>query len=262
MGDVEAWELLEPLLYTGRNIRPNSAGPGKYRGGLGLESIRMVYGTKKQNLFHVGYSHVFPAGGLFGGYPSPTLYRHCLKNTDIRERIAKKAPYPVRDMDSENSEIMATASGDELRDKNMCHLADEHSEYDIYLSLIAGGNGLGDSLERDPSLVAKDLNDLYLLPRYAEGIYGVIAIQDANGKWIVDNSATTKKREELRKERLERSQTVEEWMEGERPQVANMEFIYPVRDMYQQSMELSENFTREFKTFWDLTEDWNPWDKN
>lgn len=31
MGDVEAWELIEPLLYLGRSIRPNTGGPGKFR---------------------------------------------------------------------------------------------------------------------------------------------------------------------------------------------------------------------------------------
>ena len=36
MGDVEAWELLEPMLYLGRRLRPNTGGPGKYRGGLGF----------------------------------------------------------------------------------------------------------------------------------------------------------------------------------------------------------------------------------
>ena len=42
MADVEIWEILEPLLYLGRRIKPNTAGPGKYRGGSGFESLRPV----------------------------------------------------------------------------------------------------------------------------------------------------------------------------------------------------------------------------
>ncbi|MCX7169572.1 MAG: hydantoinase B/oxoprolinase family protein, partial [Proteobacteria bacterium] len=45
MGDVEAWELLEPPLYLGRRLRPSSPGMGKYRGGAGFDSLRMIYNT-------------------------------------------------------------------------------------------------------------------------------------------------------------------------------------------------------------------------
>jgi acetone carboxylase, alpha subunit len=258
MGDVEAWELLEPLLFIGRNIRPNSAGPGKYRGGLGHESIRMVYGTKSQVMFHAGNAHVCASGGLFGGYPHPTLYRHSVKNTDVRDRIARQLPYPVRDVDAENSLIAATTKGNELRDRYMCHLADEHKEYDIYLSLIAGGHGLGDVLERDPQKVAEDLNDLYLLPRYAQSIYGVVARQGKDGRWTVDREATDILRRQMRRERLERSIPVEEWLKREKPRVQAMDVIYPVKEMYQQSMQLSESFAQEFRMFWDLPADWTP----
>jgi N-methylhydantoinase B/acetone carboxylase alpha subunit len=51
MGDVEAWELLEPLLYLGRRLRPSSAGMGKFRGGPGFESIRMLFNAPHQMLY-------------------------------------------------------------------------------------------------------------------------------------------------------------------------------------------------------------------
>ena len=42
MGDIEIWEMAEPLLYLGRNVKANSGGYGKYRGGCGFETLRMV----------------------------------------------------------------------------------------------------------------------------------------------------------------------------------------------------------------------------
>jgi hypothetical protein len=33
------------------------------------------------------------------------------------------------------------------------------------------------------------------------------------------------------------------------------DFIYPVTDMYRDSMELSERWAGEFREFWDLPED-------
>jgi len=258
MGDVEAWEILEPLLYLGRNYRPNSCGSGKYRGGLGFESIRMIHGTAKQAMFHIGNSHVFPCSGLFGGYPAPVLYRHSVKNTDMAERIAQGLPYPVSDVDPENSQIRANCSGEELRDHNMCHMADPHQEYDVYLSLIAGGHGLGDVLEREPAAVAADLDQLYLLPRYAAPIYGVVASQDAEGKWVVDDAATEKQRAAMRQTRLERSVPVEQWLNEQRERVAAADFIEPVREMYRQSIELSDDFGREYRQFWKLDAEWMP----
>ncbi len=258
MGDVEAWELLEPMLFLGRNIRPNSAGPGKHRGGLGHESIRMVYGTREQLMFHAGNGHVFPSGGLFGGYPNPTLYRHSVKNTDLPERLARGLPYPARDLDAENSGIAAHTNGEVLRDNSLCHLADPHSEHDIYLSLIAGGHGLGDVLERDPGAVADDLNDLYLLPRFARSIYGVVAHLAEDGKWQVDTAGTEDLRAQMRRERLERSVPVQEWFEAEKAHASALDMIEPVRRMYTESIGLSAAFADEFRKFWELPDDWQP----
>jgi acetone carboxylase alpha subunit len=45
-GDVEIWEMAEPLLYLGRNVKANSGGYGQYRGGCGFESLRMVWNAQ------------------------------------------------------------------------------------------------------------------------------------------------------------------------------------------------------------------------
>ena len=131
MGDVEAWEILEPLLYLGRRIRPSTAGMGKYRGGSGYESIRMVYNTKDQVLYNVG-----------------------------------------------------------------------------------------------------------------------------EGNWTLDADATTSRREKMRKERLERSVPVEEWLKEQRQKVEQKDFIAPVSQMYSESMALSTSWAEQFRTFWNLPKDW------
>ncbi len=258
MGDVEAWEALEPMLYLGRNMRPNSGGPGKYRGGLGFECVRMVYNTPYQVLFNGRDGFVFQTSGLFGGYPGASGYRHSIKHTDVKQRIEKLEPYPTCDVDSENSQMEAHAKGEVLKDQHCYHLPDPHGEYDLYLSLIAGGHGVGDVLERDPALVINDLNEGYLLPRTAAPIYGVIAHQNAAGDWMLDAAATATKRAAMRKQRLERSMSVEEWMAQTRPRVEKTAFIYPVRRMYAESSQLSAKWRREYNAFWGLPADWMP----
>ena len=209
-------------------------------------------------LFNGRDGFVFQTSGLFGGYPGASGYRHSIKNTDLKERIANMDLYPTCDVDPENSQMEAHSAGDVLKDQHCYHLPDPHTEYDLYLSLIAGGHGLGDVLERDPALVIDDLNEGYLLPRTAAPIYGVVANQNDDGDWILDTAATEAKRTAMRKQRLDRSMSVEEWMAQTKPKVENMDYIYPVRRMYAESSELSEKWRREFNGFWGLAADWMP----
>lgn len=257
MGDVEAWEILEPLLYLGRRIRPNTAGAGKYRGGTGFETLRMVYNTPEQVLYNLGEGHVFHGNGLFGGYPSCTGYRHSVKNTDMEERIAKGLPYPISDTDPENSEFTSLVNGTNERDKRCIHLPDAHKTYDIYLSVLRGGHGLGDVLERNLEAIADDLNQGYLLPRFAESIYGAVTSQDEDGTWHVNADATAQRRAEIRKGRLARSVSVESWLAGQRYEVEQKNFIEPVQQMYSESMSLSDSWAKQFREFWGLPEDWH-----
>lgn len=256
MGDVEAWELLEPLLYIGRRLRPSSAGMGKYRGGAGFESIRLLFNTPWQMMFNGANSSVFHGNGLFGGYPASTPYRHSVKNTDMQRRIAEGLPYPVSDRDPENSELEMHIVGEHLKDKHCFHLPDMHKEYDVYVSHLSGGHGVGDVLERDPERVVQDLDDGLLLDRFAASAYGVVARQGADGKWRLDAEATGKLRAKMREQRLARSIPVEEWLKQQKPRVLKADYIEPVRVMYRQSIELSKIWADKYRTFWGLPADW------
>ena len=257
MGDVEAWEIIEPAIYLGRNIRPNSGGLGKFRGGSGFESVRMVHGTDRQVLYHARDGHVHQCSGIFGGYPGSTGYRHTIKNTDMKERFENRIPYPVQDVDSENSQISANITADETRDRRLYHYPDPHGEYDVYLSQLCGGHGLGDILERRPELVAEDINTGHLLERYA-GSHGVVGSRDGDASWAVDEVATVTLRDEKRQQRLAQSQSVEEWMDSQRDKAAGLNFIEPVQKMHRESCELSEKWLNNYRKFWDLGENWQP----
>ncbi|SFI59218.1 hydantoinase B/oxoprolinase family protein [Thermoflavimicrobium dichotomicum] len=257
MGEAETWEVLEPLLYLGRSIKPMTSGPGKYCGGAGIETVRMLYRTKQQTLFNgLADGHVFGSAGIFGGYPGNAGYRHSLHGTNMKEIIAKQLPYPTHDGDPENSEVDRLVQAREnVFDKIATAGPQLFEEYDIYVSVHRGGPGLGDVLERDPALVEADLNSGKLLPRYAESIYGVVAKQNDEGKWQVDHKRTAEKRKEMRLNRLKKAVPVKEFMKKERERILKRDFIEPVRDMYQSSMELSSEWREKFITFWNLPED-------
>lgn len=256
MGDVEVWEIVEPLMYLGRRVLPNSAGPGKFRGGNGFETVRMLWKTNSYELMWMGYA-MFTAGGLFGGYPCPGSVRREIHDTNMLELIKNKQPYPYRDYDYENSEAKKLVKGRFIYQKRgMVPPEDIFNEGDLYLSQIRGGDGYGDVLERETERIEKDLNTGSLLPRYAESVYGaIIEYDEKEEKWRVDEDKTKKRREEMREERRRKAIPVKEWYKLERERILGKEFCEEVEEAYNEAFELSEWWGKEYKEFWDLPED-------
>lgn len=116
---------------------------------------------------------------------------------------------------------------------------------------------MGDLLERDPESVADDINGDYILPRFADA-HGVVVREDADGHWSADAAATVQRRQDIRKERIAGSITVEDWMASQRDRVRNGDFIEPVLKMYRESADLSEQWAADYRAFWDLPDDWAP----
>lgn len=255
MGDIEAWEFMEPLLYLGRRVKSNTAGAGKYRGGSGMESLRMVWRTKRQFIYNAGDGNVLVGHGLFGGYPGNSGYRHNMHGTNMKELIINKMPYPLADGDPDNSELEAMVKANKTAfDRKALTFMSEFGEYDLYLSVQRGGPGLGDPIERELSAVEEDLNEEFVSPRFAKLLYGVVATQKDDGKWEVDKRASIEYRKKIKKQRSKRGIPVKEWMKIEQKKILKQDMIEPVRDMYKSSMELSEAWAEKFRKFWQLPE--------
>ncbi|MEI9475302.1 MAG: hydantoinase B/oxoprolinase family protein, partial [Deltaproteobacteria bacterium] len=100
ISDVEFTEMYWPLLFLARRHGVDSGGYGKFRGGLNLEAIVMVYGSKDLNAdFLAG-----PEGGeirgfgLFGGYPVGNILGDSVllltSKEDLLQKLSK-GRYPV-----------------------------------------------------------------------------------------------------------------------------------------------------------------------
>lgn len=258
MGDIEAWEMLEPLLYLGRRVKTQTPGMGKYRGGPGFESLRMLWKTPEQVIFNMGEGNVFHGSGIFGGYPGNAGYRHNLHKTNMKEIIDNQLPYPSSEGDPEESEISKLVKAERVDFDNRCMVvADAYTEHDLYLSVQRGGHGLGDPLERDPLAVENDLNEKILLPRFADRVYGVSFSQDDQDIYHVDLAATEVRRREIREQRAIQAVPVSEYIKTERERIINKDFFAPVIEMYQSSMDLSGQWAAKFRSFWNLPVDFN-----
>ena len=259
MGDIEIWEMAEPLLYLGRNVKANSGGYGKYRGGCGFETLRMVWKAHDWTMFFMGNGYMNSDWGMMGGYPSATGYRFEAHQTGLKERIARGDSLPLGadlNPDEPDYERHIDATATVKRDHQCMTTEDCYDNYDLYLNYLRGGPGFGDPLDRETEAIALDLNDKALLPEYARKVYGAVLTQDAKGVWSVDAGKTTARRAEIRKERLARSVPTRDWMKEERERVLTKHASVQVRHMFATSFDLSAKFRDQFKAFWDLPEDW------
>jgi len=260
MGDYEMWEIVEPFLYLGARVKPNTAGPGRHRGGSGWEAVRFAWKTPFFETQNLGNGPVFIQAGLWGGYPAATGYRHNVRDTNLFELFERRDPYPTFDGDPEDSEIQRLVAGRRDFDQRTLTLPEMMREGDLYLSVYRGGAGLGDPLERDVSDVEADLRGGFLVPRLAGTIYGAVLRDDGSA----DPERTAARRAEMHRERLERSAPTREWMRGERERLLahvgggeGERFIPTVQEMYAESLRLSARWARDFRAFWDLPADFD-----
>lgn len=258
MGDMEIWELAEPLVYLGRQIKASSCGAGKYRGGCGFESLRMVWNAKDWTMFFMGNGHISSDWGLMGGYPAASGYRFEAHNTGLKEKIANGGGIPSGgDTDPENPVWDSMLEEARIkRDKQAITTEAMFEDYDLYLNYMRGGPGFGDPLDREPQSVADDVNGGYLVERFANTVYGVVLVKDAEGVCSVDESQTVKCREEMRQERLKQAVPTKEWIKTEREKVLNKEAGTHVQQMFAASFKLGPKFEEMFREFWELPSEW------
>ena len=246
MGDMEMWELIEPFLYLSQRVKPNTAGPGRHRGGSGYEALRLAWKTPFYEMQNIANGRVFIQAGLWGGYPAATGYRHNVRGANLLELATKQQPYPFHEPDPADSALAREVTGEHLFDIEATTLPQVMSQGDLYLCCFRGAAGLGDVLERPYESVMEDVEGDYLLPRYAESVYGVVP---------GDASATERRRAEMRDERGRKAVPVREWMKEERQRLLDRDMLEPVQRMYAESMRLSERWARELREFWALPDD-------
>jgi N-methylhydantoinase B len=165
---AEVIESISPVVMHKRELRPDSEGAGRHRGGFGQEmelGVRGEDGGTSWNLSAMYDRTRFPAPGMLGGGDGATG-------------------------------SVGTASGETLHPKRQQRIpAGER----LVLKL-PGGGGYGDPLERDPELVRRDVEDGLVSPERALEAYGVV-LTDAEHGFVVDEEATARSRAEAGSDR-------------------------------------------------------------
>ena len=179
IADVERNEQVSPLFYLHRRLASDTAGAGKFRGGLSAEVALTLGGIDRAEALVMTHGAEVPnTMGLGGGWPGAT----------VRQSFGRDAIEAGRPRQEGRWEVFGPKPG--LMD--MTHR-------DVFAVTWQGGGGWGDPLERDPQAVVRDLAAGWVSIGAAKAIYGVIA---TDGR--VDVAATDVQRRALREGRVGR----------------------------------------------------------
>ena len=162
---VEIFESDTPLIVEKRELVPDSAGPGKMKGGLGRSVVFRVPDDEYApippvNLGIQSGRYRYPPEGLFGG------------------RDGSKARFLINGEPGNPYGLSQVGPGD------------------VVTMDAAGGGGFGDPLEREPELVENDVADGYVSIDRAREDYGVVIDPET---LKIDANASEKLRASLKK---------------------------------------------------------------
>ena len=167
---VEAIEMKYPIRIDRYELRRDSGGPGKWRGGLSIRrDYRLLVPSGELSL--LGNRVRIPPYGLFGGYRGAPA-RYTLDPGTAEEQPAapefgaKKSMIPL------------------IRNQ-------------VVSQETAGGGGYGDPLEREPAAVHRDVEYRYVSSESAFEDYGVVIDDDGT----LDEAGTRNRREGLKVKR-------------------------------------------------------------
>ncbi len=160
--DYEMFEIQNPHLLERHEYLTDSAGPGRWRGGLGIETVFRIDGTDVMAVaFGDGIEDGARAFGLFGGQPG------CLNEAVFR--------YP---------------DGTERRPKSK-EIIRGIPTGTVFRQIAGGGGGYGDPHHRPAETVAAEVRDGVISRQAAEEIYGVVL---EPGGFDIDEAATASRR--------------------------------------------------------------------
>jgi N-methylhydantoinase B len=137
-GSIEAYESVAPLLVWKKQLRPDSGGAGRFRGGLGQEAVIEVRTPAPVRLSLLSDRRDHPAQGLLGGLPGAPA---------VIEIDDGTRPHP--------KSRTTVAPGRRVQ------------------LLYPGGGGFGDPRRRDRAAVEADIRDGYVTAGAAARDYGV-----------------------------------------------------------------------------------------
>jgi N-methylhydantoinase B len=184
--NVERIESLFPVLYVYRKERSETAGAGRWRGGVGIEYMIMPYGTDApvDAVFFGSAAVHCETKGASGGFPGSVQRSLVLRNVDVFDQFdAGKIPLSMEETKAERTDLQQAKDATTITTR------------DAWVCFCDGGGGFGDPLERDPEHVKRDVGLGLCTTDEASRLYQVLF----DSKSGVDGDRTAAARSDKRK---------------------------------------------------------------
>lgn len=189
MANVETTENHFPVRYLFRRLARDSGGPGKFRGGAGLEYAMVPHDSPDGGINYAvsGKGTDFSmSDGLGGGYPgAPCSYRW-VHNNEAAQEGRKVNPFATSLEEMTGDKESISWGVFPLMDQDALYVRSD------------GGGGFGDPLEREPDRVLSDVQTGAVTEASARAVHGVVL----DGYGSVDLAATESERQAIRRARL------------------------------------------------------------
>jgi N-methylhydantoinase B len=189
--NVEWVEQNFPVRFVFRKNLMDSAGAGKFRGGVGTQTVWALHDAPEGKIRGVamGLAGLRNSGqGIFGGFPAAPCRLMLIENSRLAELTAAgKCPEGVADLGGHQRVLPYTEF--------------EIKANDLLSTRTISGGGYGDPIERDPVKVWHDVIDGYVSTAAAREVYGVLFKNGDEPE--LDRAATDKLRAELKRRRIE-----------------------------------------------------------
>ena len=181
----------------------DSAGPGKYRGGMG-SAVTMEVLVDGASVTTIGDRGKFPPTGVVGGAPATTSHLFFVKKDEKGGVPSKGGMTPARDivpfagLYDKDGRPDPTGTMEKSIFKTFKVGNYGIKKGDVLRLMTPGGGGWGDPLERDIGMVEYDVRSEYVSVEAAEVYYGVIMNRET---LKADEAATAQKRSELKEKK-------------------------------------------------------------
>lgn len=185
--NVETTEARYPVFHLYRRRAADSGGPGRFRGGQGIETAFTPYEASVVEVITTTFgSDQSGADGLGGGMPGGGANAMLLKDARPLESLRAGGGATTLSEFDIRPEPLPSKARFQIRSG------------DVFVAVTHGGGGYGDPLDRDPALVAEDVRTGAVSAEWAKRAYGV---ELAAGSGVPDLDATNRLRSALRERR-------------------------------------------------------------
>jgi len=263
--DTEINERTWAIKILGRNQRMDGGGVGKYRGGVGLDSVYFFLNNKgkAEGSFGADNYYVPATQGLMGGYPTARRIYNQTFNTNIKELFDSGKEYPTW-LGIEAIEGRGPTLIEKMLEGGVKKIAIETAQpvfpiqdYDLFEHAVDGSAGFGDPLERDPQLIIKDMQKGLTSPRMASEVCG--AVIEKTGPRQQDLKCNYEKTAELRRQMKEKRKKqgipAAEYIIQQRKRILKGDLPLHCIELINSLLEFSPSWAKWYREQWGLTED-------